>query len=180
MAGLWLAGGCAAYDFDLVEPAELARRIANSESEAVRPPLRYTFRSYENRLVMHIHNPTGSAVLLEEQRSVVVDGSGQSRPVRGVMIAPASFAKLILPPLRPVYQASPAFGIGVGVGVGMGPHGRRPFDPYAWDAPRYFSEYDGGVYHWEWRGESIVRLTLGYRQGERAWQDDFVFRRVKR
>ena len=187
---LWipLLGGCARYEFDLVEPAELARHIS-SKAEAVVPldPLEYRLRAVEGRLVMNILNPTDDPVTLLGAQSYVVAPSGQSHPLRSQTIAPHTFVRLILPPMRPYYRSGPTFGIGVGVGISHRVHGRGfyrgpwGYDPF-FDEPRYYTLYDeSDVTYWDWKGETDVRLRLVFQRGANAktFSDDFTFHRKK-
>src|SRR3954471_5150052 len=101
-----LVGGCAKYEFDLTEPADLARHIGR-EGETVlhRDELEYRFQSVDNRLLMHVVNATEDQIELIGPESTVVDPRGQSHPFRAQAIAPRSYIKLILPPMRPYYRA---------------------------------------------------------------------------
>lgn len=169
------AAGCARYEYDLISPADLTRHIATkAETSVTLEPLEYRMQSYENRLVLKIFNPTDDAMQLAGERSSVVDPDGQSHPLQGGPIAPHSYLKLILPPLRPrVYDPSPTIGFGVGVGVG-----RRDDDPSLDGAldgplrdggstePRYLYVYDdNNPLYWDWKGEGEARLTLVYVMG---------------
>jgi len=118
-------------------------------------------QSSEGHLVIKVFNPTNDTILLLGRLSSVVDPGGQSHPLLDQTIAPASFVKLILPPLRPqVTPTGPSIGIGVGV-VGY----RDAPGPYD-DHPRYFAVYDASdPLYWDWQGETDVKLTLVYRRG---------------
>ena len=88
-------------------------------------PLEYRLRSYENRLVVNVFNPTPDPVTLAGERSYVVAPNGQSHPLRGQTIAPDTFVKMILPPMRPYYRESgPNIGFGLGVGISSRGHYR--------------------------------------------------------
>jgi hypothetical protein len=184
-----LGGGCARYEFDLVEPAELARHVGGKGEEVVPiDPLEYRLRAVEGRLVMNVINPTGDPVTLLGAQSYVVAPGGQSHPLRWQTIAPHTFVRLILPPMRPYYRAGPTFGIGVGVGVSHHHHYGGGFYPYPWmydpffDEPRYYTYYDeSDVTYWEWKGESDVRIHLVYQRAGNAgtFSDDFTFHRKK-
>src|SRR5688572_26779464 len=114
------AGGCARYEYDLVEPRELTRHIGGNVDQAVEiDPLTYRLRSVDNRLVIRVYNNTDDSIELLGDKSTVVDPNGQSHPLRSQSIAPRSFMKLILPPPRPqVYdRGGTTFGVGVGYGL---------------------------------------------------------------
>ena len=193
------AGGCARYEYDLVEPREFQRHIGRGVDQAVEiEPITYRLRTVDNRLVMRAYNNTDESIALLGDRSSVVDPDGQSHPLRSQAIAPRSFIKLIFPPPRPeVYpRGGPTFGVGIGYGLHSsvvpppsdGLPDRRAFhthhnawEPYFRDTPpQYAAVYDeGDVYYWDWRGTGEVRVNLLYRQGERELRHSFVFRRVK-
>lgn len=177
---LW-AGGCARYEYDLVEPADLARHIGGAADEHVSlEPLHYILRSYENRLVMRIENPLDEPIQLLGEKSYVVDPSGQSHPLRSQTIAPKTFIKLILPPPRPYYREDgPYFGIGVGVSSAR--WGRYPaYDAWVWDEPRYYTIYnESDAGWWDWEGETDVRMMLVFARGREGFSQMFVWHRKK-
>lgn len=180
---LLLAGGCATYEYDLVRPADLARHVGGKTDEIfTRDSLEYRLITVDSRLVLRAYNNTDQPMTLNGERSTVVDEDGQSRPLRSITIAPRSFMKLILPPLPPrIERVGPSIGIGVG---GVFGDARRPYRPYGYnygyDTPRYFAIYDNDVYYWDWNGETEVRLTLVYEQGQTTIQHEFVFARRKK
>lgn len=191
--GLSLAG-CARYEYDLINPPELARHIGTQSDEIVRvDPLEYRLRTYDNRLVMSVFNPTSDPVTLMGDRSYVVDPAGQSHPLRGQTIAPGTFVRLILPPMRPgYYQTGPTIGIGVGVVGYSGFYGHRygyrglGYDPFFYDEPRYYTYYDeSDNTYWTWDGQTSVRLHLAYQRGggggggREGFAQDFTFARKK-
>src|SRR5262245_51336259 len=107
---LCLLSGCTPYEFDMLEPPDLAAHIGRQEAQEVvfsRDNLEYRLRAYEGRLVMLISNSSDDAMQLVGEESYIVAPDGQSHPVRGQSIAPHSYMKLILPPMRPVYRAAP-------------------------------------------------------------------------
>ena len=183
-----LVGGCARYEFDVIQPADQRVHVGRKQDAVVRlDPLEYRMRAVEGRLVMHVHNPTQDTVVFLGERSTVVDTRGQSHPLRGQTIAPGSFVKLIVPPMRPrVYRSGPSFGIGVGVGVhNSHPHHYRSYSPYyrrramyydyfdaydPWlDEPVYLTVYDDAdAYYWDWDGEGEARLHLLYQRGRES------------
>jgi hypothetical protein len=176
------AAGCARYEFDLVEPAELARHVGKTQERVSLEPLTYRLEAYENRLVMRIENPTEEAIEVLGEQSVVVSPDRQSHPIRSQSIAPGSFVKLILPPIPPrVDRFGPSLGLGLGVRASRGgvhkPVGRGLADPVA--APRYFSINEDDAYYWEWAGETTVRMTLVYRRGREEFRQGFVWVRRK-
>jgi hypothetical protein len=176
--------GCARHEYDLVRPTELAGRAPTREDYTFeRDPLEYRLRTVSSRLVMRIYNQTDDAITLLGTQSTVVDPRGQSHPFVTQTIAPQSYIKLILPPMRPrVYQSRPTIGIGVGgyYGRRAGRHGYDAFHDDWPVEPRYLTVVsDSAPIYWEWRGEGDVRLTLVFdRDGER-FTHDFVIARVR-
>ena len=188
---LAFVSGCAHYEYDLVSPPDLAQHIGTKADAVVQvDPLEYRLRTYENRLVMSIFNPTSDPITLAGDRSYVVDPAGQSHPLRVQTIAPNTFIRLVLPPMRPgYYQSSPNIGIGFGVGYSYY-HGHRgygyrgyAYDPFFYDQPTYYTYYDeSDNTYWNWEGESTVRMHLVYFRagGNRdPFTRDFTFARKK-
>jgi hypothetical protein len=179
-----LGGGCARYEFDIVEPADLAGHVGRDKETVVkRDELEYRFLAVENRLLIHVVNSTDEQIELVGAESTAVDPQGQSHPFRSQAIAPHSFVKLILPPMRPYYRSGPRFGIGIGVTAYRG-YGRRFggdgfYDPL-WDEPQYMTVYDEtDTVYWSWEGESEARIRLTFRRGREIFHHNFVFRRKK-
>jgi hypothetical protein len=173
-----LVGGCARYEFDIVEPPHLARHIGGaSEGEAVirRDDLDYRMSAYEGRLVLRIANSSEDPIELLGAESYVVDPGNQSHPLASQSIAPHSFIKLILPPLRPIYRAEPVFGFGVSASRGLPDRQPRVID----DAPPHMILYDDAQTYWAWEGESAVRLRLAWKAGPKPFYHDFAFNRKK-
>ena len=176
------AGGCT-YEYDVVEPPDLAGHVGSKSDYVIkRDPLDYRMITYDNRLVIRVFNPTADPIILVGERSTLVDPSGQSHPLRGQTIAPQSFIKLILPPLRPQLEPGPSYGVGFGVGLSE----RRYFDRYGywpgsrdWDGPNYLVVVDDNALYWDWDGQTEVRLTLAYDRAGKPFSDSFVFKRVK-
>jgi hypothetical protein len=174
---LLAASGCTTYEYDLVRPEDQARHIGSKNFETVTiDPLEYRLQSYDNRLVMEIHNPTSDLIALLGDRSAVVDPNGQSHPLRSQSIAPVSYIKLIFPPIRPTVQGwGPT--VGMGVGYNTGAVNRAP---YVYDEPHYYTVYDeSSALYWDWKGETDVRMTLVFRRGEKTFGHELVFHRRK-
>lgn len=188
VVALSLLSGCAHYEFDLTDPPDLARHIGSKSDEIVRvDPLEYRLRAYENRLVMSIFNPTPDPITLMGDRSYVVDPAGQSHPLRSQTIAPNTYVRLILPPMRPgYYESGPTIGFGLGVGfssIRAHRYGYRAvgYDPFFYDEPRYYTYYDeSDNTYWTWEGQTPIRLHLAYqRAAQNAFAHDFTFHRRK-
>lgn len=179
---LLLAGGCATFEYDLVQPASVARHIGSKNEEIITlDSIEYRMITVDNRLVMRAYNTNDQPMTLNGDRSVLVDPDGQSHPLRTMTIAPRSFVKLILPPLPTrVERVGPSIGIGVGGVFGSARRARYyGYDYYGYDAPRYMVIYDNDAYFWTWTNEGEVRLTLAYEQGQTSVRHEFVIARRK-
>lgn len=184
---LLLLTGCVHYEYDVVEPPELAGHVGEKSWVSLqRDDIEYRLRSYDNRLVVHIYNRGGEVIRLLGADSAAVDPRGESHPLHGAAIPPASYAKRIFPPPQPrVQRYGPTVGVGVGVGHGAG-HGHyhhHPFHSPAFDdfGPRYYGVYDpSDRTYFQWPGETNVRLLLGYeREGGERFRHEFLIRRRK-
>jgi hypothetical protein len=180
-----LLAGCAKYEFDLVQPADLATHI-NRKTETVikRDELEYRMMAVSGRLIMHVVNPTSDPIELLGDESFAVDPRGASHPFRSQSIAPNSYIRLILPPSRPYYRSGPRFGIGIGVGVSRGYGRYRHFghfhDPFFYDEPHYLTYYDeSDNFYWSWEGQTEARIRLTYRHGREVFHHNWLFRRKK-
>jgi hypothetical protein len=183
LIGMACMTGCT-YEFDLVRPAELARHIGEDQEQRFKvDPLEYRMQAYEGRLILKIYNPTDETVSLQGDRSSAVDPAGESHPLLNLTIAPNSWSKLILPPLRPrVERSGPDIGIGFGIiGDRTDPfYNRLPGDPYYYDAPRYYDVYlPGDARYWAWEGQTDVRLLLVYQRAAGEFKHEFTFHRRK-
>ncbi len=178
---LMLAGGCATYEYDLVQPADLSRHIAKDDAVFMRDAIEYRLNSIESRLILRAYNTTGEPMTLDGEKSFVVDEHDQSHPLRSITIAPHSYMKMILPPPPTrIERVGPSIGIGIG---GVYGDARRSavygWDYYGYDYPHYLAIYDEPPYYWTWNNESDVRLTLYYEQGQNVIRHEFVFSRRK-
>src|SRR4051812_3040367 len=80
--GLLTFTGCAHYEYDLVEPADVAQHVGTKQSVVVpMEPLRYEARSVEDRLVLFIFNESDAPVKLLGDDSFAVDPRGESHPL---------------------------------------------------------------------------------------------------
>jgi hypothetical protein len=130
-------------------------------------------QSAEGRLVIEIFNPTSDTILLLGRQSSVADPAGQSHPLADQTIAPGSFVKLILPPMRP--QATPT---GPSIGVGFSTGGSQAdWDNNNWPRSVDAANADSTLY-WDWDDEGDARLTLVFRRGnDQQFQHEFTFHR---
>jgi len=179
---LLLAGGCARYEFDLVDPPDLKAHIGRDKETIIkRDELEYRMQAVENRLLLHVVNPTDEPIELIGPESTAVDPAGQSHPFRSQSIAPHSYIKLILPPMRPYYRTAPSFGIGVGIHAYRGgwPWAAGYYDPFS-DEPVYLTVVDEtDTLYWEWEDEGEARIRLTFRRGREVFHHNFTFRRKK-
>lgn len=179
---IFLLTGCASYEYDVTRPSEYARHVGTkAEERFTREPLEYRLQTAESRLVMMVFNPTDQPIQLVGDRSSVVDENGQSHPLRSVAIASRSFVKLILPPLRPyIERTGPSIGIGVGGTFGSAGYNRYGVRGYQfYDDPYYMAVVDDNALYWDWKGETDIRITLVYQQGEKTIEHEFVIARKK-
>ena len=185
-------GGCARYEYEIVDPPNLAQHIGKTPVVVRVEPLEYSLQAYDNRLVMFVHNPTEDMIKLLGEDSVVVDPRGESHPLESRTIAPGTRVKLIFPPVPPRLQPyGPSIGIGVGAVYGSNAYHRRPYGHYHGyyydDVPRYYTVVDDSGLYWDWDGESDARVTLRYQimsEGREPDREDrfahhFVFSRRK-
>lgn len=187
---LLFVGGCARYEYDVIEPSDLAGRVGRRASVTLpAEPVRYEARTVSDRLVLAIHNESDQPLKLLGEDSFAVDPRGESHPLPTRTIAPGSSTRLIFPPVRPTLrQSGPSLGIGLGVGVSSSRAYRRGYyggrygfgDPFYDDFPRYYRVEDDGTVYWEWHGDGTdVRVRLVYRRGDEQFHHDFTFRRVR-
>lgn len=170
------------YEYDIVQPPELARHVGGErESTLVRGPLVYGMQSYQNHLVIRVHNPTSQPVELVGGRSYVVDPQRQSHALDEQTIAPQSFIKLVLPPVEPeVAPVGPSIGFGLGIGSAWGPRYDFWLDGPLFVRPRYYAAADIEDRFWKWEGETNVRLSLTFiPAGQAPITHLFVFHRRK-
>ena len=170
--------GCASYEYDLLRPEELAGR-ASSKEALVRTigPIEYRMVTVENRLVIKMFNTSDQPIKLLAPESTIVDPDGQSRPVKASAIQPKSFARLVLPPVRPEYRATSS-------GAHYGPGVRRSDFGYTdTDLTETYRLVDGGENYWNWSGESEARLVLVYEptdpQSPQRFTHRLTLKRVK-
>lgn len=179
-----LVPGCAHYEYNIVSPPELRQHIGEKTVIVQMPPAEYHFTTFDNHLVLEIHNRQADTLKLLGDQSYVVDPRGESHPLRSQGIGPNAYIRVILPPVPPTYRAGPSIGLGFGFGTAFGGPGPRYFggeDIWWWDEPRYFTAYDpSGEVYWPWDDDSDVRLTLAFQLGnEKPVSQSFVFHRQK-
>lgn len=191
---LLVVTGCARFEYEIVEPPSLAGHVGRQWVELHRDPLLYRLCSYENRLVVEIHNPTSEPIRLAGDRSFVAAPDGQSHPLLSQSIGPRTYIRIPLPPLQIYYAPRGMFNFGIGMGYGYGGHFHPyygypwygyafypPYDPFWYGPPRYYAVYnDADRLYWEWTDESQIRLTLAFEQGPgKTFVHDFTIRRKR-
>ena len=191
---LAFASGCARYEYDVLEPADLAGHVGANSWVSLRRQgdLEYRLRTADDRLVMLVYNRGGATVKLLGEDSALVDPRGESRPVAGATLPPGSYVKRIFPPPRPrVERYGPSIGIGIGAGYGGGygrhrhgfhRHGHRfGSDFYDPVEPRYYTVYDpSDRRYFAWPGGTSVRLLLTFeREGGETVRHEFLVRRTR-
>lgn len=193
LAGLLSAptGGCARYEYDIVEPPDVAQHVGRKTPVVVpmEPEVRYEALTASGRLVLFVINMSDQPLKLLGEDSYAVDPRGESHPLPTRTIAPGSSTKLIFPPVRPTFRRSgPSFGVGLGVGLGsarrLGYYGAGRYgyfgDPFYDDFPRYYQLADDGTTYWSWSGAGTeVTVRLVYQRGDERFHHEFTFRRVK-
>ncbi len=173
--------GCASYQYDLVEPPLYAGALDGS---GPRPfaldPLQYTVGTAEDRLSIQVFNPTGETVQLSGRESSVVDPDRRSHPLIDQTIAPQSYVRIVLPPLRP-WAGTTGF-------VGGSPASQNDGGVSAEEQKAYSNTghaadpgYDrASPVYWDWPGPGDVRVHLVYRRGDGStFAHDLAFRRRK-
>lgn len=177
LATAFLAG-CASYDFRIIRPQEHQKFITDSPAHIQTANMSYQMQAREARLVVMIYNEKDQVVQLLGNQSFVVDPAGASHPLRTVTIAPHSYTKLILPPLRPRFEdAPPQWNFGVSGDVSDArPATDQPTQPVYLD---YYEDID--AFYWDWDGQKPIRLSITYRfaDGQQA-TDEFTIEKVKR
>jgi len=197
---LLFLSGCAHYEYDVVQPPELAVHVGEGSWVALRRTgdVEYRLRSYDNFLVMLIYNGGQTPVKLLGADSSAVDARGESHPMPSATIPPGSYVKRIFPPPRPrVEPYGPSFSFGVGYVHLQHVHAAPPHAPPAHSHPYHYPYYGQGFYDtqpryytvydandrtfFDWPGGTGVRFTFALaREGqEGVMRQELLVRRVK-
>jgi hypothetical protein len=197
---LCLLAGCAHYEYEVVQPPELAGHVGDDAWVALRRGggIDYRLRSYDNYLVMLVYNDGDTPVKLLGTDSFAVDPHGESHPMPSSTIPPGSYVKRIFPPPRPrvdPYGPSWSFGVGyvhaqhVSAATSHPPH-HSAWYPYPYHygyanhyyEPRYYTVYDvNDRTYFNWPGGTSVRFLFAFaREGqEGVIRQELLVRRVK-
>jgi len=130
--------GCVHYEYDVVEPPELAGHVGTKAWLALsRGDFEYRMVTSDNRLVVHLYNRGERAAKLLGADSFAVDPRGESHPLQSATIPPGAYVARIFPPPRPeLSYTGPTVGVGVGAAYGYGPgHGPWGYGPYHYHDP---------------------------------------------
>ncbi|HWE96722.1 MAG TPA: hypothetical protein VG269_22370 [Tepidisphaeraceae bacterium] len=145
--------GCAAQEYDIVQPPEFRRHIGRDQDAIIRAgPVEYRMRAVEDRLVIRIFNRSAGALQLLGDGSSVTDPSGNSQLILSGTIPPGGFKKVVLPPT--VY--SPPTGAGVYRGPELG--GEPGLHEPLMDQPGF----GAGRPAWEWPAGAEVQVMLTF------------------
>src|SRR5947208_16768114 len=68
-----LCGGCAHYEYEILNPPDLRQHIGEKEVVVRADPLQYRLLAYEDHLVVQIFNPTGDVIEFLGEQSTLVD-----------------------------------------------------------------------------------------------------------
>jgi hypothetical protein len=169
--------GCATFQYRVLQPQGVAQAITEQPAQVSFAPLEYHFAKQHDRLAVQINNPTDDTIALVGERSSVVDPAGESHPVRGRLINPRSFVRMLLPP-QTISIPYPEYYWGGG--SYWGPYYPHWGPYYGWYGPPPVSYYQvRTLYDWQWK-TGPVRLHLTYDRKGTAFVHDFeIVREVK-
>jgi len=169
--------GCGTYQYRIIQPQGVMQPIKDQPVQVSYAPLEYHFVKQRNRLSMQIANPTDDTIRLAGERSSVVDPVGQSRPIRELIIAPRSFAQMLLPPptVTVAYQ-NWGWGPYWGWGPGWGPYNPYwgPWGPgWGWYGPPSVTYVQLRTpFDWTWN-TGTARLRLSYDRKGTVFEHEF-------
>jgi hypothetical protein len=166
--------GCATFEFDVIRPPEFAQHIGSEKEVAIQSgALEYKMQVVENRLVVRVFNQGIDPLQLLGDQSALTDPSGQAHPLRGMIIPPGAFLKLILPPTSHLQSGGPGYS-GPGWEDGLGrSQVTAPLPPVTIG--------DVGAMPFDWPEDTDVRLLLTFqRAADEPFTQEWVFRKQKR
>jgi hypothetical protein len=178
LLAMCLCCGCAHYEFDVVQPPLNGHVGRHSDTHISIDPMVYRLRSVGGRLVVWIENPKSDPIELLGHKSTAVDPWGQSHPLEEQTIAPGSYIKLVIPPLRPQGEGPqpPVSQVG-------GPYGNMDqpgyIRPSGYGTQAAQATDDSELRYWEWNDESEIQLNLVFQRGDKTFTQTFVIRRVR-
>jgi len=171
--------GCQTYSYRILKPAVTPPAVTEHPVSVSLEPLEYRFTQQQDRLAMRVINPTSDRLLLVGNKSFVIDPAGETHPMRGRVIGPHSYVRLLLPPV-PFTFSHPDYTWGWGWGGspwGWGWPGYVPLSgPYFAEGfigpPPIVYEQALTVYDWRWK-HGTVRLHMEYERGKETFAHEF-------
>jgi hypothetical protein len=169
--------GCATTQYHVIQPQGVAQPIMDQPILVSYAPLEYHLAKQHDRLAMQINNPTDETITLVGERSSVVDPAGESHPLRGRLINPRSFVRMLLPPET---MSIPYPDYYWGWGSYYGPYYPYWGPYYGGYGPPPVSYYQVRTpYDWQWK-TGPIRLHMTYDRKGTAFEHDFeIVREVK-
>jgi hypothetical protein len=176
LAVLITASGCRSFEYRFIAPAGNAGVVAGQPV-----PLHYDLLDYElqrrhGRLAMKILNPTKERIVLNGEKSYVIDPKGESHPLVGSAIGPGSYLDILFPPKTATGQV-----IGGTGGWAWAPGYRGGF---AGSEPLYYgppvTTYQiWTAYDWNWQ-TGTARIRLSYEQDGKTYEHNFEIVRERK
>lgn len=167
--------GCQTYNYRIVQPSTAAPVVGNQPVSLKYSPLEYQLSRDQSHLILRITNPTDERIILLGERSFVVDPQGESHPLRGRVIGPHSYTRLLLPPI-PFSYAHPDPTWAWGWGGYHDPFWGPFYGPGFYGPPPLEHDYVYTIYDWHWK-TGPVRLRLTYEQANKTFEQNFEFDR---
>jgi len=166
--------GCRTYVYRVIEPTGVSKPVTDQPIIIRYDPLEYRLVRQKDRLAVRIINPTTDRITLDGNRSFAVDPEGESHPIRGHILGPHSYSRMLIPPI-PFTYAYPDYSWGWGWGWGWG-----PYDPF-W-GPFYGPAFYGpppvsymhviSRYDWAWK-TGPARLRFTYERNTNTFEHNF-------
>jgi hypothetical protein len=170
--------GCVSYQYRVVQPAAAVPPVREQPVTIHYDPLDYRLYPYHDRLTMHVSNPTEDRIVLQGNRSFVVDPQGESHPIRDRVLGPHSYTQFLFPPI-PFAYAYPDYWA-YGPGWGWGWYG--PWYGPGWYGPGWWGGWWGPPpvsyaqvttpYDWTWK-QGPARLKLTYERAGKTFEHDW-------
>ena len=175
--------GCQTYHYRIVQPQTTPAIVAQQGASLKVDPLEYRLEPQNGRLEIRVVNPTLDRIVMLGERSYVTDPKGESHPIRGRVLGPHSFVRLLLPPI-PFTYAHPDYTWGWGWGGWAWGWGWPAYVPMT--GPYYTEGFFGPpplvyeqaltIYDWDWK-RGPIHLRLTYERGKDTFEHQFEFDR---